>query len=170
MISLKLPLSRVASRASLGKDDWEDLEHPDSRPASPHKSLTSSSASSVMSAASSYGAEAGALSLLIVHLYLCSRFSLLSSSLLSEDLTINVKKTLEADLGKQHSIEYAKITTTNSLLNANLNLCSDLRLLAISTSMTELSYSISDIQTRIFGKKTRMLVGACHSYLIHARA
>ena len=30
--------------------------------------------------------------------------------------------------------------------------CSDLRLLAVSTHMTELSYSISDIQTRIFGE------------------
>lgn len=29
---------------------------------------------------------------------------------------------------------------------------SDLRLLAISTNMTELSYNISDIQTRIFGE------------------
>ncbi|KAI5123538.1 hypothetical protein M0805_006698 [Coniferiporia weirii] len=54
------------------------------------------------------------------------------SSLLSagaEDLTINVRKTLEN--GRRCSID-------------------DLRLLAISTNMTELSYSISDIQTRIF--------------------
>ncbi|THH07394.1 hypothetical protein EW145_g3407 [Phellinidium pouzarii] len=61
-----------------------------------------------------------------------------NSSLLStgtgadaEDLTINVRNMLENGKGKQRSID-------------------DLRLLAVSTNMTELSYSISDIQTRIF--------------------
>ena len=32
------------------------------------------------------------------------------------------------------------------------NITSDIRLLAVSTHMTEISYAISDIQTRIFGK------------------
>ncbi|KAL5513154.1 hypothetical protein ACEPAH_3552 [Sanghuangporus vaninii] len=51
----------------------------------------------------------------------------------TEDLTINVKKTLDngSIKGRQRSLD-------------------DLRLLAISTNITELSYSISDIQTRIF--------------------
>ncbi|KAH8116438.1 hypothetical protein DFH11DRAFT_1828973 [Phellopilus nigrolimitatus] len=49
----------------------------------------------------------------------------------AEDLTINVRQSLENRKGEQRSID-------------------DLRLLAISTNMTELSYSISDIQTRIF--------------------
>lgn len=36
-------------------------------------------------------------------------------------------------------------------------LFSDLRLLAISTNITELSYTISDIQTRIFGMLYNLL-------------
>jgi hypothetical protein len=38
-----------------------------------------------------------------------------------------------------------------ALSHTDLVLHSDIRLLAVSTHMTELSYAISDIQTRIFG-------------------
>lgn len=97
MISLKLPLSRTASRASLGKDDWEDVERPQSRASTPPKSLTSSSASSIISAGTGGEAGVASSSIQLTH----------GSSLLfiKEDATINVQKTLEDQKGKQHSIE-----------------------------------------------------------------
>jgi hypothetical protein len=46
---------------------------------------------------------------------------------------------------------------TQSQLESFSQLFSDLEILTISTHITELSYSISDIQTRIFGAQTAFL-------------
>jgi hypothetical protein len=62
-------------------------------------------------------------------------------------------------VGKQKSQEYVPAIPEPSSCHAkrsdsvliNVTCISDLHLLAVSTHMTELSYSISDIQTRIFG-------------------
>ncbi|KAI0741613.1 hypothetical protein C8Q80DRAFT_1274013 [Daedaleopsis nitida] len=54
--------------------------------------------------------------------------------------------------GKERSHEYVPLALVASMptSEALLARCSNLRILAVSTHITELSYSISDIQTRIF--------------------
>ena len=71
-----------------------------------------------------------------------------------EDETITGPRALSAfQLGNQRCISQEYVPMQYSLLPPSRYPLSesDLRLLAISTHMTELSYAISDIQTRIFG-------------------
>lgn len=70
----------------------------------------------------------------------------------AENVTITANRTLSKKLGKQKSQEcVANVFLHEGLHSTRLPLHRDLRLLAVSTHMTELSYAISDIQTRIFG-------------------
>ena len=67
----------------------------------------------------------------------------------TENVTITANRSMAKKVGKQKSQEcVVTFFFTRSFVNF---LKRDIRLLAVSTHMTELSYAISDIQTRIFG-------------------
>lgn len=70
----------------------------------------------------------------------------------AENVTVTANRTLSKKLGKKRSQEcVAHVSLRECPHSTQLIPHRDLRLLAVSTHMTELSYAISDIQTRIFG-------------------
>jgi hypothetical protein len=71
----------------------------------------------------------------------------------AENVTITGNRVMLKRAGKQKSSECVPaLPVLRIIVSFHANFTRDIRLLAISTHMTELSYNISDIQTRIFGR------------------